>query len=348
MATIEDVNKIYQANFGRPAEKTGADYWVDQAAKNPGVDLTALIRSTAQTDDITARDDISAGKVDTNATWDAGTDVNQVGSKVKYDSASNKWVPQGIIATAQTPPKAALLGDPKRWEITADQTAQGQMARMADPNNPYYQAWATAGAQDAAARGFTGNSSIRETGILDSVMRNATPIATNDAATYAKSSAYNADMPNQFAIHNQDAQNAITTTGMNNATALAQSGISSQTQLSIARMNADNAAAVSAAHDANSVLIANNAQAKEAYNSYVAAIAQIDQNAAMDENAKRAAIVTQTQIFNSAINGVKAASPSTSAVSSPLSTDAVAKAVQEVGGVDVSGALQFGDYAFSG
>ena len=60
------------------------------------------------------------------------------------------------------------------YGVTADQTVAGQMKNLIDPNNPYYQQWATNGAQDAAARGFTGNSSIRDSGILDAVMRGAT------------------------------------------------------------------------------------------------------------------------------------------------------------------------------
>jgi len=230
----------------------------------------------------------------------------------------------------------SLLGAPTKWDITADQTVQGQMKNLIDPNNPYYQQWATAGAQDAAARGFTGNSSIRDTGIMDSVMRGATPIATSDASTYAKAAGYNADMPNQFAMKNQDAQNQMAIAHLSADTQKAVAGMSAQTQHDVAAMNNASQAAISQAHDANSALISSNDSAKSAYNNYVAAVAQIDQNDKMDGPAKRAAIITQTQIFNNAIAGLKAANPGTADVSSPLDI-----AHPAVPNVDVSDLLVF-------
>jgi hypothetical protein len=236
------------------------------------------------------------------------------------------------------------LGTPTQWNVTPNQTVQGQMAGMIDRNNPFYQQWATAGAQDAAARGFTGNSSIRDTGIMDSVMRNATPIATADASTYAKAAGYNADMPNQFAMKNADMAQQSALANLSADTQKFVAGLSAQTQHDVANMNNQSQAAISQAHDANSALIASNSNAKEAYNNYVAAVAQIDQNDKMDAAAKQTAIITQTQIFNNAIAGLKAANPGTADVSSPLdiTTPPVNPAAAQVGGVDVSDQLQFG------
>lgn len=237
-----------------------------------------------------------------------------------------------------------LVGAPTKWNVTADQTVQGQMKSLIDPNSPYYQQWATAGAQDAAARGFTGNSSIRETGIMDSVMRGATPIATSDASTYAKAAGYNADMPNQIAMKNADSQNQMAMANLSANTQKAVAGMSAQTQRDVAALNNTSQATISQAHDANSVLIASNDSAKSAYSNYIAAVAQIDQNDKMDAAAKQTAIIRQTQIFNSAIAGLKTATPATADVTSPLDTTTpptVTAAVAAVGGVDVSQYLGF-------
>lgn len=259
-----------------------------------------------------------------------------------------------------------LLGAPTKWDITPDQTVQGQMKNLIDPNSPYYQQWATAGAQDAAARGFTGNSSIRSTGIMDSVMRGATPIATSDASTYAKAAGYNADMPNQFAIKNQEASNSnsqfnsaqqndltkahlsantqLATANISADTARFTASLSNQTQKDLVGLNQASTLAVNQARDANAAILASNESAKSAYSSYVAAVAQIDNNNTMQEPAKRAAIITQTQIFNNAIAGLKAANSGTADVSSPLDiTQPVTNpAANQVGGVDVSHLLDFG------
>lgn len=198
---------------------------VDEWAKNNGVTMTPAQKAQYEAAYNTAS--TSGSVIDSKAVYaqflqdhpearglDYGT-AQQLGYKPPSPSAAVSAGGPNASEAAQY--KATLLGDPHKWDVTAEQTAQGQMQRMADPNSPYYQAWATAGAQDAAARGFTGNSSIRDSGILDSVMKNATPIALNDAGTYAKSASYNADEKNQFGILNQNASN---TAGQFNAGAI--------------------------------------------------------------------------------------------------------------------------------
>lgn len=262
------------------------------------------------------------------ARW--GVDASQMGG-----GAST--APAPAVPTATN----GQLATPSQWKVTPDQTVQGQMAGMADPNNPYYQQWATAGAQEAAARGFTGNSSIRSTGIMDSVMRNATPIATADAATNAKAAGYNADMPNQFALKNADAQNQMAAAHLSADTQKFVASLNSDTQKAVQQMSLASQQTISQLHDANAVLLASNDSAKSAYSNYVAAVAQIDQNDKMDAAAKQTAIIRQTQLFNSTIAGLKAATPATADVTSPLDTT-MPPAAAAVGGVDVSSILNFG------
>ena len=233
----------------------------------------------------------------------------------------------GIIASAQAAPSsstvpapyaASQLGTPAQLGVTSQQTVQGQMASMTNPNNPYFQQWATAGAQTAASRGFTGNSSIQQSGILDSVMKNSIPVATADAATYHNAASTNANTTNQFSLANQSANTQFGVTGMNNATALHQSNISSATQ----KYAADSAAATAQAGQANQALIASNGQAQTAYNSYVSAMAQITQNDKMDAPSKKTASDAQLSIFNNAIAGIRAQSPGVANIASPLTTTA--------------------------
>lgn len=323
------VKQLYQNDLGREGEQAGIDYWNQ---KLQGGETLAQVQQ-----DFLGSDEYKA--------------LHPTGGSA----------PATPAAPAQaTSYKPTLLGDPSTWNVTGDQTVQGQMQKLIDPNSPYYQQWATAGAQDAAARGFTGNSSIRDTGILDSVMRGATPIATSDANTFAKAAGYNTDQENQFAMANQAASNtagqvnANIGAGLSNAqtsantskygadtTSTTQKYLSDQsaaTQLAVSKMSNQSQQTISQLHDANSVLLQNNQSAQAAYNSYVSAVANIDIQPSMDAAAKAAAIATQTQIFNSTIAGLKNATPGTPDVSSPLD---VSNAVQQVGGVDVSGQLTF-------
>jgi hypothetical protein len=309
----KQINDFYQKDFGRDADQAGMDYWKNGMANN----------------------NLSLDQVD-------GFMRNSDEYKALHGT------PATVTPNGATP---GQLGTPTQWNVTPNQTVQGQMTGMLDRNNPFYQAWSTVGAQDAAARGFTGNSTIRDTGIMDSVMRNATPIATADASTYAKAAGYNADMPNQFAMKNADAQNQMAMANLSAGTQKYVSGLDAQTRLAVQKMGTDGQAAISQAQEENKVLLANNAAAQQAYLSYVAAVAQIDQNDKMTgDGAKKQAIITQNLIFQSAMNGIKAASPGAAnlydvndpvSISAKAQADEIAKAnaqaaADAVGGVNVS------------
>lgn len=115
----------------------------------------------------------------------------------------------------------------------------------------------------------------------------------------------------------------------NNATALQQTQLSTSTQLSVAQLSANTQLAVanmnsatqkeiSAAHDANSVLLNNSSAATSMFNQYLTNVGNIDANPNMDMAAKEAAIKTQTDVFNGAVKGLTAASPGVPDVSSVL------------------------------
>ncbi len=219
----------------------------------------------------------------------------------------------GIIAGAQTSGATynpAQAGNPTQWSVSPEQTMQGQLKALTDQNNPMTQQWMEQGREEAAARGFTGNSSIRDSGIIDSVMRNAIPIAQGDANTYAKAAGYNADTANQFTTANTNAQNTA-----------AQFNANSQNQNYATDLNAiaqQQNDLLQSAQMNNADLLSNNTAAQQAFNTYQQAVATINQSTTMDAAAKQAAIKTQTQIFNQGIAGIRAQSPKTPNVSSLL------------------------------
>lgn len=118
----------------------------------------------------------------------------------------------------------------------------------------------------------------------------------------------------------QNAQNAtqLQNTTMNNATALQQTGMSTATQRFVSQLSANSQAAIAAAHDANSAAMANSQAAQSMFNQYLTNVGNIDANPNMNADAKAAAIQTQTQIFNGAVAGLRAASPGVPDVSSAL------------------------------
>jgi hypothetical protein len=91
------------------------------------------------------------------------------------------------------------------WDVTKEQTVQGQMETLTKDlaNNPVYQSIADAMRRSAAAAGG-GNSLMAESAAYDKVIGLAFNIATSDAATYAKSAEFNASMKNQFSLANNN------------------------------------------------------------------------------------------------------------------------------------------------
>lgn len=225
----------------------------------------------------------------------------------------------------------ATIGTPTKWDVTPDQTVQGRIASIIDPNSPLMQQAKTQADEQSNARGLI-NSSMAVTGGQDAMYRAATPIAAADAATYAKAAGYNADEANQVAAQNATMKNAMTqanlsaNTSMFNTTANNASNErvavnTTESQGRIATMNADSNQRIAALDAANRVqvqqlqnqfqqLTSTSQQASQAFNQYVVASANIQNNPNMDAATKNAALqqlwqTTQSQlVVLSHLNGL--------------------------------------------
>lgn len=127
----QDINSIYQSTFGRPAEQGGLDYWSSQLAANPGMDLYSSIRAGAQNADITARNDIGAGGVDTSTTWGNGASLDA--PVLNYDASNNTWgkKPAETYQSSYTPAQNATL-KPYEKSPYLDQMAGNITSQMND------------------------------------------------------------------------------------------------------------------------------------------------------------------------------------------------------------------------
>ena len=372
---------LYNKYLGRDGDQEGINYWADELKKGKSIDeVTNAFKNSAnivyqdfaghaaQTPENMAylsgkykpdaldlvNGDVNSGAavdfmrngiVSKPSTITPPTPSNSTGQNSLFTVSPNP-VASGIIGSQVAGYAPTTLSNPTKWKVDPNQTVQAQMTSMIDPNSPYYQAWKTAGAQDAAARGFTGNSSIRDTSIMDAIIRNATPIATSDASTYAKAAGYNADTENNFAIKNQEASNSAGqfnsgaantmaqaklssdtskyATDKGSATSLATaqisadtqkyvSNLSSDTQAKIANLNNASQAAISKAHDDNAVLLSSNSDAQNAFRDYVNSISIIQNNDKMSGEAKAQAMIANQSVYNSRINEIKDKSPNTPA-----------------------------------
>jgi hypothetical protein len=130
---------------------------------------------------------------------------------------------------------AQALGN--NWNVTDNQTVQGQLTGLIASNSPLMQQAQTSAMQDMNRRGLY-NSSMAIGAGQDAVIRNALPIAQADAATYANSAKYAADVANTIGQFNVGQTN---TAQQYNANALNQAAAANQAaQNTAAQYNAGN------------------------------------------------------------------------------------------------------------
>lgn len=220
----------------------------------------------------------------------------------------------------------STLGTPTAWNVSGNQTVQGQLAQVMDPNSPIIQQAMTQGKEYANDRGLL-NSSIGQGAAMSAAYAAALPIAQADASTYAKAAGYNADEQNQFNVRNQDAQNQSGQFNANANNQMGQAQLSAQTQAVIAQLQAQTQTNLSyldhqtqtnlanldsatrtnlATIEANyHVLMQSNQSASNLFQQVTQNITNISMSNQMDAAAKQAAVDNQLKLLQSGmqVNG---------------------------------------------
>lgn len=123
----------------------------------------------------------------------------------------NYTVPD-ITKTAQADtslaPDAATYNPTGQWDVTKDQTVQGQVQGIIASNSPLMQMAKTSALQQANAKGLANSSMAIGAGQM-AMYNAALPMAQADAGTQANAAKYKADTTNQAAQFNASAQNQV-------------------------------------------------------------------------------------------------------------------------------------------
>ncbi len=185
--------------FGRTGEEaTGVGYGTSggliASAKGLTWNGSEWVRPAATTGGTTT----GAGGSTTTTTTTGGTQTNTGGGAV----ASGGGGGGGGAAPAVERYQA------ERVATTPDMTIEGRMGRLMDPNDPRNQQLATQAKQIANGRGVM-NSSMGDTMIQDSIIRNAIAIAQPDAAMTADNAKFSAAAGNMASQFNAGAQNTM-------------------------------------------------------------------------------------------------------------------------------------------
>lgn len=102
--------------------------------------------------------------------------------------------------------EAAQVGDPSRWEVTQDQTVQGQLHGIMSKGSQLQELAKQQALEQMNDRGLT-SSSHAINAAQRAVIESALPIAQADAATHGKAAMYNSDYKNKFMLQNADWRN---------------------------------------------------------------------------------------------------------------------------------------------
>jgi hypothetical protein len=131
------------------------------------------------------------------------------------------------------------------WNVDNNQTVQGQLQGIIAANSPLMQQARTGALQQMNKRGLM-NSSMAIGAGQDAVIRQAMPIAQQDATLFGNRAKYNADVANQMAQFNVGAENQAL-----------QFGAAASNQAGLANQAAANQAAQFSSAAANQAALAN-------------------------------------------------------------------------------------------
>lgn len=130
--------------------------------------------------------------------------VTSLGNWRPGDTYAGTSPPGGTTDKSFIPQVPANEPTATNWNVTPEQTVQGQMDQLTKNigTNPVYQSLAAQLTRASAAQGNQ-NSLMAETAAYNQVVGLAYNVASQDAATYAKSAEFNATMANQFGLAQQ-------------------------------------------------------------------------------------------------------------------------------------------------
>lgn len=140
--------------------------------------------------------------------------------------------PPATTAPATTDIGAAQ-GQAKTWEVTPNQTVQGQVEGLLKKDSPLSQFGAAQAMSQANKRGLLG-SSIAVGEAQNAMYQNAIPIATSDAATYADAAKTNSASSNQYGLAAQ--QQGFNVANMDQAAGIALKMYDTQLQGDMEKM----------------------------------------------------------------------------------------------------------------
>lgn len=202
----------------------------------------------------------------------------------------------GAPGAAQSASGANLGQGMYGWDVTPNQTVEGRIASIINPNNPIIQQAEAQAVDNMNSRGLA-NSSLATTAADAAAYQAAIPIAQQDAGTYAKAAGYNSDIQNQATMQGRQLSNQMAIAKLN-----------AQTQTYLGQLDAQTRTSLQGMQNQNALLIQSDSQAATMWNQGIAAISTIQNNDKMDATSKTKAISQILQNLNNQLASMSKAS----------------------------------------
>lgn len=193
---------------GYPVGKTPANYGLMQqpTGSNAGTG-TGATNSSGAAGNTGGSGNVYGGQTNQGA---SGSNANAVAQNVDPEKPVYlSWLrpkQPSLMAPNIQDYNAAQLGNPTNWNVTGNQTVAGQVRDLIAEDSPLQQQARTRAMQDANRRGLMNSSMAVQAGQA-AMYDAALPIAQADAATQARSAAWNAEQNNQFKQFDANALN---------------------------------------------------------------------------------------------------------------------------------------------
>lgn len=207
--------------------------------------------------------------------------------------------PTGLInatATGYDPAQAQAA----QWQVTPEQTVQGQIKNIIDSNSPLMKQTETTGLQQANKRGLM-NSSMAVGATQAELYKVAAPIASADATTNANAGEFNASTKQQTELANQNASNTASQFGANATNDASKFNASESNNILKLGMDIESKQQLAQTEANYKTLMQSSAGASDLYKTMVANASEIMSNANMDAATKSTAIKNQITLLNSGL-----------------------------------------------
>jgi hypothetical protein len=218
----------------------------------------------------------------------------------------------GYTPTQTTAEKTnAVAYDPSSFDVTPDQTVQGQLKNIIADDSPLLQQAKTRALSDMQSRGLL-NSSLAIGAGHNAVIQNALPIAQQDASAFGQAMTNTVQAKNAAAYQNAQAKNQAylqdaqlgTNVNLQNAGAVnTASGFMADAANKLQLAQIDNATRVALSNldNQNRQILQTNQNLAQMFNQVVTNLTNIATNPTLDKNAKDDATATQMNMLNEAL-----------------------------------------------